>query len=99
MSSDLDRDIWGTGRKAKISSGFLNKGLRSHVLLAACSSQETAKEADHRGVFTTTLIKALETTGTDFITYTELIHQIGSLEGYVKPLLLDRNLIPLCDQG
>lgn len=86
IPAELDRNIWGShisGRKAKIPTGFLNKGLRSHVLLAACSATESAKERNQRGVFTAALIQALETFGVDSFTYNELIHQIGGLEKYV----------------
>lgn len=42
--------------------GSLYKGLRSHVLLAACSEDETAGEKSGRGLFTVELVTRLEIT-------------------------------------
>ncbi|KAA1472264.1 hypothetical protein DENSPDRAFT_170741 [Dentipellis sp. KUC8613] len=82
IPTDLDRDIWSnsTGdRLAKVASGFAHTGLRSHVLFAACSAEETAKEEDRRGVFTKALLEALRMYGADKVTYKDLAQRIPLL--------------------
>ena len=60
-------------------SGFSRKGLRSHVLLAACRSQELAYERTSRGVFTVALIKTLKDIGVDKLTYATLFDRMPPL--------------------
>ncbi|KIM25362.1 hypothetical protein M408DRAFT_26347 [Serendipita vermifera MAFF 305830] len=86
---NLDSDIWGGQRGTTIEPKFLKSGLSSHVLLAACGSQETAKENLNRtgGVFTTALLDTLVSVGVDKLTYTELIQRL--------PTLLQQN--PQCE--
>lgn len=86
IHADLDRDIWGASsgcRMPSVPSEFLQEGMRSHVLLAACSAKEVAREykSSKRGVFTTALLQKLEATSINQVTYTALIRQIGSLSG------------------
>ena len=61
-------------RGATVKSGFARKGLRSHVLLAACQSQESAYErtSSQRGVFTLALLDTLIAIGIDKLTYATL---------------------------
>ncbi|KAA1472278.1 hypothetical protein DENSPDRAFT_171259 [Dentipellis sp. KUC8613] len=82
IPSDLDKDIWSNSsgdRLAKIASGFSYTGLRSHVLLAACSAEETAKEDNRRGVFTKALLETLCMYGADKVTYKDLTQRIPLL--------------------
>ena len=57
-----------------IKSGFAREGLRSHVLLAACHSQESAYErlSSLRGVFTKALLETFKKIGIDKLTYATL---------------------------
>ena len=55
-----------------VQSGFARKGLGSHVLLAACHSQEFAYEQRIRGVFTVALLDTLVDIGIDELTYATL---------------------------
>jgi len=77
----LDKDIWGSTRGTAIEPKFLKSGLSSHVLLAACGAQETAKEnlSGTGGVFTTALLDTLVSVGADKVTYTDLIQRLPSL--------------------
>jgi hypothetical protein len=84
--SDLDQDIWidfesfkDSGRGTKVHSGFAHKGLRSHVLLAACHSEELAYERTSRGVFTMTLLKTLVDIGIDKLSYATLFERMPPL--------------------
>ena len=89
---DLDRDIWGvfkpeSGRASEFHYGFARKGLRSHVLVAACHSRGLAYERTDslRGVFTMALLETLEKTGIDNLTYATLLSEMGPLSsGYVQ---------------
>ena len=62
----------------KLAAGFLNHGLGSHVLFAACNSNEVAREANRHGAFTTTPLARLATVCTDKISYTDLLRQIDA---------------------
>ena len=62
----------GSGRGIEIQSGFARRGLRSHVLLAACRPLELAYERTSRGVFTVALLKTLVNIGIDKLTYATL---------------------------
>jgi hypothetical protein len=63
----------GLERGTKVHSGFAHKGLRSHVLLAACRSQELAYERTSRGVFTVALLETLVNIGIGKLTYATLL--------------------------
>lgn len=74
----------GNTRGVKLAAGFLNHGLESHVLLAACNSNEVAREAKGRGAFTTALLATLATVLTDKISYTDLLRRIDALPMLAK---------------
>jgi hypothetical protein len=79
--AELDKEIWGNScdRGATILPGFLQNGLRSHVLLAACGAKEKAKEEQGRGAFTKAILEVLHTVSADTITYTELLQRMHAL--------------------
>ena len=86
VPSDLDRDFWidfessqSSGRGTEVNAGFAQHGLRSHVLLAACGSEELALEYKSRGLFTQRLLEALTTFEIDKLTYTGLIQRMPRL--------------------
>ena len=49
----------------------------THVLLAACREDQTAKEKDGRGSFTSALLRILDANSFDRITYKELIFRLS----------------------
>ena len=85
IPSNLDQDIInsessdGLGRGAKFHPGFARSGLRSHVLLAACHSGETAFERTGRGLFTEALLKTLKLFGIGKLKYNTLLDQMQPL--------------------
>ena len=87
IPSNLDQDIWTRShgvfecseRGTEVDSGFARKGLRSHVLLAACRSQELAYERTDRGLFTVALLKTLMDIGIDKLTYATLFDRMPFL--------------------
>jgi hypothetical protein len=81
LSPKLDENIWidFVERGVEVPSGFLRKGLRSHVLLAACHSEKSAYERTSRGVFTVALIDTLADIGINNLTYTTLLGQMPTL--------------------
>lgn len=82
LPKDLDAKLLtgdGNTRGVKLAAGFLNHGLESHVLFAACNSNEVAREAKGRGAFTTALLATLATVCTDKISYTDLLRRIDAL--------------------
>jgi hypothetical protein len=69
-------------RGGKTAEGYECYGFASHVLLAACKTEENAREADRRGLFTSALLKVLRdiyshNTYSYSITYKDLIESIG----------------------
>ena len=80
VPSNLDQGIWGVFEDSgRGMEGFACKGLRSHVLLAACHSQELAYEHMSRGVFTVALLETLMDIGIDRLTYATLLSQMPPL--------------------
>ncbi|KAG9123526.1 hypothetical protein FRC07_014826 [Ceratobasidium sp. 392] len=75
LSPDTDKEI----RKPRVSvipTGFARRGLRSHVLMAACKATETAQEPGGRGAFTVALLSILRRPGVEKLTYAELQDKI-----------------------
>ena len=66
-------------RKTEVHSGFAHKGLRSHILLAACHSQGSAYERTSRGLFTVALLDTLVDCGINNLTYATLLSQMPRL--------------------
>ncbi|PVG00045.1 hypothetical protein CPB86DRAFT_702211 [Serendipita vermifera] len=79
--ADIDMDILSSSRTlvSAIPAGFLHSNLQSHVLLAACNSNELAREVRGRGVFTQALLKALRESGIENLSYSDLIDGLPSL--------------------
>ncbi|KAK0202204.1 hypothetical protein DFS33DRAFT_1061251 [Desarmillaria ectypa] len=76
---DKDRDILG----------FSNSFFRSHVLLAACGSEESAREQDREGIFTKVLLRALKESVLEDLppTYLSLIQSLRTGIQSQKPQL------------
>ncbi|KAG8825464.1 hypothetical protein FRC17_008636 [Serendipita sp. 399] len=90
IDKDLDREIWSAMEEKKkavqvervgISTGFEYYGDASHVLMAACAPDETAKEINGRGSFTKALLKTITTFGIENMTYDSLIKRLPPLLG------------------
>lgn len=71
----------GKTRSTSIPTKFLQTNLRSHVLLAACGSDELAYENTkiRRGAFTTALMQTLIAAGVDKLTYMGLMDRLPTL--------------------
>ncbi|KAF8148655.1 hypothetical protein B0H34DRAFT_736447 [Crassisporium funariophilum] len=81
ITGNLDQNIWGhgTNRSASIPAKFTHSGLRSHVLLAACSSSEFAREEKGRGNFSTALLKLLRTVGPEQLRYFDILSRLDAI--------------------
>ncbi|KAB5591684.1 hypothetical protein CTheo_4892 [Ceratobasidium theobromae] len=76
----LDQDIIGTDARAPtVPKGFSHREMRSHVLLAACGSEERAYETNGHGDYTTALLAVLRTFGVDRLTYKGCMERLPSL--------------------
>ncbi|KAF8880205.1 caspase domain-containing protein, partial [Gymnopilus junonius] len=64
---------------SKAAYGFAKSGLESHVLLAACSEDQTAKEKNGRGLFTVALLSTLQRLGPSTCTYADLIQSLPDI--------------------
>lgn len=78
---DTDRDILSPGtRTFEIPKDQTLIGSRSHVLIAACGAEETAKETPGaRGVFTEALVEVLDEVNADVVTYVGLLDRLRAL--------------------
>jgi hypothetical protein len=74
LCTDGDRDIVD-------AMGRENSGLSSHVLFAAASSGEKAREMDERGVFTKALLTLLRTESLAKLTYLDVVQRLVDLPG------------------
>jgi hypothetical protein len=83
IPEDLDFEIWGSkvSRGSEVPAEFKLYGDASHVLLAACASNQRALEVNGRGAFTQALLDTITAFGTDNLTYSLLIEQLPQLPG------------------
>ena len=85
-----DQDVWVdfeslkvSGRGIEVNANFTHGGLRSHVLLAACGSEESALEQSSKGVFTQKLLDTLTTYEIDKLTYADLLQRMPRLPRWI----------------
>ncbi|KAF9525305.1 caspase domain-containing protein [Crepidotus variabilis] len=81
INPSLDEKIWSKAspsRGGRAAVGFAGQYQASHVLLAACGRDQFAYETKtgQRGMFTTTLMKVLESENIHSLTYTSLMHKL-----------------------
>ncbi|EDR08533.1 uncharacterized protein LACBIDRAFT_297307 [Laccaria bicolor S238N-H82] len=84
IPKDLDLPIWqkdSATRGARVPVGFVNKGVRSHILLAACSADELAKEEKGHGCFTSAFLALLKNVGAEQLTYVETLDKMEQIAG------------------
>ncbi|KAE9398832.1 hypothetical protein BT96DRAFT_994537 [Gymnopus androsaceus JB14] len=77
----LGSDALQISRGSTVLTKHMNKGLASHVLLAACNELQRAKESDGRGHFTAALISKLRGRAADIhnLTYKDVIQMLPAL--------------------
>jgi hypothetical protein len=103
--SDIDQDLLTaeTGTRASSTAvGFARKGLNSHVLLAACTQKEQAREQSGRGNFTKAILQTIEAIGADKLTYASLLERMDKIPAYVYnmiPHFLDIDSLSLLSQN
>ena len=72
-------------RGLRFAKGFAMKDMNSHILLAACSANELAREdkkaQEAHGRFTTALLELLRTVHPDQITYADVLSKIPRIDG------------------
>ncbi|KAH8793127.1 caspase domain-containing protein [Flagelloscypha sp. PMI_526] len=78
IKPSIDATSLPTSRLEQISPLFESTGAASHVLVAACSRDETAKEQNGRGRFTSALTSYLRhpKTRLDSITYDQVVREL-----------------------
>jgi len=79
----VDRDIWDSGRRSSDTFPDLLRGdLKSHILIAACSSSELAKEVNGHGSFSSALLKLLYSISPDEIRYSDILNYMDMIPEY-----------------
>ncbi|KIM78106.1 hypothetical protein PILCRDRAFT_603652 [Piloderma croceum F 1598] len=83
LVEDLDRNIWQrkTSAGSKIAAGFVQKGLKSHVLLAACSALQKAREDERGGYFTSAFLALAQKEGVDKLVYSDVLYRMDQILG------------------
>jgi hypothetical protein len=84
LLSTVDQEVHNSvagDRAGHIAQGYERHGLASHVLLAGCKADETAKEFNQRGNFTGALLKLLRNRDVrlDAITYRQVIDKLDDI--------------------
>ena len=83
VPSDFEQDMWIDNEFSKGSKRGTDSSAGSHVLLAACSSEESAIERKieqrNRGLFTQSLLETLRTSEINNLTYAGLLQRIPLL--------------------
>ena len=79
---------WDVARRQAESNAVLD--MLFELVLAACGEDESAYEdrIKHEGRFTSAFLSVLEKSGTDTLTYAELIKRLDYLPSYVSAHLL-----------
>ncbi|KAH9477071.1 hypothetical protein JR316_0010987 [Psilocybe cubensis] len=76
-TQDLDLNIWDAGfTNQHPVPHFRYRGLRSHILLAACRSFERATETKGHGKFSRALLKLLRATPPDELRYSQILFKL-----------------------
>ncbi|RXW17048.1 hypothetical protein EST38_g8799 [Candolleomyces aberdarensis] len=74
-----------SSRGIRFAEGFATKGMKSHVLLAACSANELALEdkqsEEAHGRFTTALLELFRSVPPDQLTYADILTKIRRIDG------------------
>ena len=79
----MDRDIWDSGRRSSGAFPNLLRGdLKSHILIAACSSSELATEVNGHGNFSTAFLKLLHSISPNEIRYSDILNYMDMIPEY-----------------
>ncbi|VDB88738.1 unnamed protein product [Peniophora sp. CBMAI 1063] len=82
LPDDLDEDLLGKHDATRAAAPQkVAVGLASHVLLAACQSDEVAGEERGRGLFSQALLETLKAVGAEKVTYLDLRRRLPDLPG------------------
>ena len=80
FAPDADEASYGKHRTISFCPDFSDRGIRSHILLAACSKNEFAREKDCRGNFTKVLLKLLQEVNPSYLTYDSLLYEMDEID-------------------
>ncbi|KAG9310072.1 hypothetical protein JVU11DRAFT_9678 [Chiua virens] len=74
IPADFDKDIWGLESwDGILPNGFTHQGHRSHVLFAACGEKELAYEHNGCSLFTSALLKTLQSGEVNDLSYVQVL--------------------------
>ena len=94
---DTDRNIWDSrSRGARPHDGHSHRGLKSHILISACSSFEEAVEDEGHGRLSMALLKLLHKVSPDELRNCDILANIEPIPQFV-PRSPYRNLLPQAD--
>lgn len=79
----VDRDIWDSIRRGSgTSPDLLPRGLKSHMLITACSPSEVAQEVDDRGRLSLALLRLLNSISPDELRYCDILSNMDPIPRY-----------------
>jgi hypothetical protein len=87
VADNLPANLDGGGARGPGSAA--GSYVESHVLLAACSATESAREEDGRGNFTKAFLALLQSEGVDKLTYSDVLTRMDAILGYVLSLKVE----------
>ena len=85
LDSNTDRDIWDRHSRGTLAyAGSSRRGLKSHMLISACSSSEKAVEHEGRGRLSVALLKLLDIVSPHKLRYCDILANIDQIPELVS---------------
>jgi len=85
LDRNTDRDIWGCHpRGTRPYAGFSHRGLKSHMLISACSSSEKAVEYEGRGRLSVALLKLFNIVSPHTLRYCDILANMDEIPELVS---------------
>ena len=82
---ETDWEIRGSApRSARPNEAYSRHGVRSHMLIAACTSSEDAMEYNGHGKLSTVLLKLLNNTSPDKLRYRDILANMEPIPPWVN---------------
>ncbi|KDR74101.1 hypothetical protein GALMADRAFT_602515 [Galerina marginata CBS 339.88] len=82
IKGDLDKDIWGKHSRVTLNPSKAMRGaLTTHMLLAASSADQEARETNGSGHFTAALLKLFRTVPLDHLRYRDILSRMDQIKG------------------
>lgn len=76
ITADCDNNLWSEHFRGSSGPPRFTKTSGTHIFLAACGVNQSAVETANGGLFTTQLLRILENTNLNELSYSSLMHRL-----------------------